>query len=102
VPTLARSVFPRSVIGGNPIGPNNTTITATQEDKVKALTKSSRDKNPFYDPKLNLEAAAKYLHKILGAAFGACEALLKEPDDRIQAIAEKSGDQNPFIRMGPR
>jgi hypothetical protein len=99
VPTPARNAFPCSVIGGNSIGPNRTTPTIAHEDKIKILTKSSRDTNPFYNPKLNLEAGAMYLHKILRAALGAREAWLKEPVDRVHAMAERSSDHNPFIRM---
>ena len=99
VPTPAKSVFPCGVIGGNPIGPNNTTPIATREDEIKALTTSSRDTNPFYDPDLDLGAAAKYLHRILRTALGACEAWLKVPVDRVVAMANKSGNQNPLICM---
>ena len=60
---------------------------------------SIRGPNPFDNPNLTLEGAAKYLFQIIEAASTASEEWLKEPRDHITSVANDFREENPFKRM---
>lgn len=103
VPAGPKGAFSYSVIGGNQIGPNTTRLPNAGRLPTTSTTttshKSTRDSNTFYDHKLELHAAAKFLVKILKAALKACEKWLEEPMEVVKGIVEAKGEFTPFVRM---
>ena len=94
MPERPRNVFPNSVIVPTPNAQTPSGIITS-----KPSTKSTRDINPFYDPNLTLEAAARYLFNIFQAALAASNAWLKVPVDLVRSVADAPENENPFLRM---